>query len=390
MGMDIIFTEFQKVPYLDCSAIGDRTVNLMPLWDGAQWSLWLPTHEKLFEMHPVEAVVSDYVAREPALPSDLWIPFVDLMWQRASWPEICRHITAICDDFHNMATSVAKIRHFFDTRTMLRHGNASSFVATEVEYILTLCRAAFDLLQEAISTIWNKRVRLLDDQAESRRKRRHLPETFSKTVLKHKRGLKTQEELESEYGLPSIVADQYIKNASFFANLRDTRDNIIHRGHSSPGIFTTERGFCVNPDAKAFRGFDWKEEHRYNKNIVSLLPWLARTITQTIFACNNITAALASAISFPPEIAPGYRIFVRGYNNQALFDLVSVDRGGSPWWNDTASGTTTKTEPHIPALGDIEVAAYYRYLDRLQHNEAGTALDDWVHAQHKLQNRGLV
>jgi hypothetical protein len=229
--------------------VGDRTVNLMPLWDGSQWSLWIPTGTGLFEMHPVDTSVIDYVAKTAARPTDLWIPFVDLMWQRASWPEICHHISAIRDDFHNMATSVAKIRHFFATRARIPRDALSYFVATELEYILTLCRSVFDLLHEAISIIWNERVLLLDEKAEQKRKRHQLTPKLSKLVLR------TQIEIESDYGLPPILAEQYAKLASFFLGLRSTRDNIVHHGHSSPTIFVTQKGFCIDPKAKAFAGF---------------------------------------------------------------------------------------------------------------------------------------
>ena len=37
---------FAAVPYLDVSHLGDRTVNLMPLWDGE----WFPVGKQLIEV----------------------------------------------------------------------------------------------------------------------------------------------------------------------------------------------------------------------------------------------------------------------------------------------------------------------------------------------------
>lgn len=34
------------------------------------------------------------------------------------------------------------------------------------------------------------------------------------------------------------------------------------------------------------------------------------------------------------ELAPGYRVFVRGPHNDALVWVLSVSKGGSPWWSD--------------------------------------------------------
>lgn len=389
--MEMTISDLQKIPHLDCSDLRERAVIMMPVWDGTRWSHWVPTDKGWLEMHPSDTVLGDYLAKSAARPSDLWVPFIDLMWQQASWPDVCHHISAISDDFHNMSTAAAKIRHFYDTRDLLKHGVAASFVETEIEYILTLCRGVFDLLQEALSVLWNNHILLVDENGEQRRKHRSLPETFSKLVLKEKRSLKTQEDIEREYALPPVVAEQYAKCAPFFSRLRDARDNIVHRGHSSPIVFVTEKGFCVSPNAKAFRGFDgWRDEHIYNVSLVSLLPWLADTILQTIYTCNNITAALAKQIAFPPELAPGYRIFIRGYNSQALADLLSVQRGGTAWWTDKVSRVTTDgLDEASPHHQDVELAAYYRYLDRIEHGQAGSPMDDWLEAERESHPRAV-
>jgi hypothetical protein len=95
-----------------------------------------------------------------AAQNDTWIQFVDLMWQRANWPEVGRTIQGI-DYFHLLATSVAKLRHFFEARETIGQGLISSFVQTELEYLITVARSVFDLL-EALATIWSQRVRLID------------------------------------------------------------------------------------------------------------------------------------------------------------------------------------------------------------------------------------
>jgi hypothetical protein len=157
--------ELQQVPHLNLGPLGDRVVNLMSLWDGEHWHSWVPIGDKVMKLQVVDVAEGLYLARPAARHSDLFIPFVDLMWQRASWPEIVPLLTAICDDFRNMGTSIAKLRHIFNTCQMLPAGAAREFASTELEYLVILSRAQFDLLQEMMAKIWHQRVRLNDPTA---------------------------------------------------------------------------------------------------------------------------------------------------------------------------------------------------------------------------------
>ena len=329
----IAFEELQKVTYLDVRNLDDRTVKLMPLWDGVDWHMWFETPIGLVQGKVVDTAEGDYVAKTAAKDTDLFIPFVHLMWQHASWRDICPLILAISDDFHNMGTSVAKLRHFFDFRSKIPSSGANRFALTELEYLVTLTRTVFDLLQEMIAAIWKTRVKLLDESAETYRRAHPLPETFSKIVLHNKQQLKTADEIEEQYGLPRPLAEQYAKVAPFFSQLRQIRDNVVHGGSGFSFIFDTERGFCVNPKVRPFSVFNgWRPEHYYNENIVSVVPWIADTILRTIDACNGLIGTFASIVQLPPAIAPGYSIFVRGPHNEALTELLKVNAGASPWW----------------------------------------------------------
>jgi len=56
----------------------------------------------------------------------------------------------------------------------------------------------------------------------------------------------------------------------------------------------------------------------------------------TIDACSALMAAFAKEIEFPPEIAPGYRVFIRNVNNVAAIDLIKSHRGELIWWGESA------------------------------------------------------
>jgi hypothetical protein len=57
-----------------------------------------------------------------------------------------------------------------------------------------------------------------------------------------------------------------------------------------------------------------------------------RTAVSTIEACNGLMTTFASIIKLPPEIAPGYKVFVCGPHYEALAEVLKVQSGASPWW----------------------------------------------------------
>jgi hypothetical protein len=77
---------FKTIPYIKVEHLVDgRTVNLMPLWDGKNWHMWIPTPAGFMGGMVVETVEGDYVGIGAARQNDLYIPFIELMWKRASW-----------------------------------------------------------------------------------------------------------------------------------------------------------------------------------------------------------------------------------------------------------------------------------------------------------------
>lgn len=153
MGVKLSQTELEKISYLRKDRRPSGPIPLLPYWDGSRWSVWLVQPDgTLCEMHPTDAARSDYVARSPALETDLFIPFVDFMWQRVVASEIRGAFDAIRGSFHSLATSVAKIDFVHGVGQTLGLAGAD-FVATEVDYVLILARRVFDHLHELISRI---------------------------------------------------------------------------------------------------------------------------------------------------------------------------------------------------------------------------------------------
>lgn len=332
-AMQIAREELRKLPYLDPDASdGSRLVSIAPYWNGQRWHVWVPHEGRLIEMHPRDAMQTNYLAKEPASETDVLIPFVDFMWQRAGWAGLERRVEAIEEDFRAMAASGAQVRAAFDGRKALGTGVAASFAATQIEHLVTVARSVFDLLQETIRKLWGSCVELRAPPAEAKRKARALPEKFASMVLVEKSRTKTAREIEDAYAIPSALAEEYARQAPFFASLRGFRDDVVHGLTRTPFVFETDRGFCVNPAQRPFRDFaGWTEAHRFNDNLVSIVPWIAHVVLRTIEACGALILALATQIRFPPEMAPGHRVFMRAENNRALIHLAEVANGGSPW-----------------------------------------------------------
>lgn len=326
--------ELAKITYLDPDAIEGRMVLLMPFWDGTKWHIWIPTDSGSFiKMEAIDAVHSNYVAKEAAAETDLWIYFVDIMWQRANWPEIGRTIQGIENYFHLLATSVAKIRFIFEQRESIKKDIVGSFVQTELEYIITTARSVFNLLQEALAKIWHSRIQLLNPEKDAIRKQKKMPDSFTKMAIDDRKTPKSIEYLMSQYALPQAVAAEYNRYAPFFLSLLKARDRVIHSGGNEDSIFVTEKGFCVNPKSRTFESFQWQDNHHYNENVVSLLPWVTHVVFGTIEACNDIMGSFASEIQLLPEMAPGYRVFIRDPASTALAELAEVAAGRRIWWS---------------------------------------------------------
>jgi hypothetical protein len=333
--------EIAKLPHIDAMALQGRAMLLMPVWDGTAWNMWVDAPPgQLTKVQVVDTIRSNYLATIPADKYDLQIPFVDFMWQRASWPEVTRQIMGICHDFHQLATIAAKLEHFHEARESIDANLISSFVQSEVEQLIIVARSIFDLLQETTAHFWNDRISLLDPAAEAIRRRNKMPNTFAKFALNGD-SPKTAAEIMNRYGIPLRTSGIYAKHAPFFLSLRASRDSIIHGGSGVDHIYATEKGFCVDPRAKYYSEFPWKPEHYYNPNIVSLRPWIANVVLRTIEACSEIMSSLASEIPFPAPIAPAHQIYIRDPANKALIRLLRVDRGNLIWWGreqDEAAG----------------------------------------------------
>jgi hypothetical protein len=322
----------KEIPYLNIKELRGRSPIILPYWDGYQWHSWLYEGSKLINMKTIEYLDGWYFSEKSAKNTDIEIKFITFLWQRAGYKQICHSIEAMSNNILSIATSASKMRHFHNTRHVIEN-IAHRYISTELEYVLILNRSIFDIMQEIVAYIWNNQIKINDKSKEELRKRIHLPTVFSKIVLRDKKEIRSTDEIIEKYGIPFEMASTYWEMAHFFSEIRDARDSIVHGGYKINMIFETEKGYCVNPAIRPFMNFvKWKKEDYYNKNLVSLMPWVASVVNQTMEACNSMITALDSLIVFLPEIAPNMKVFYRGKSAISLMELQEIHKGASPWW----------------------------------------------------------
>lgn len=337
----------EKIPFIDAKNLNGRSINLMPFWDGVDFHMWFPfrnseNEDDLLLSKNNVVSVQYYFGKEKKHPSDLYIPFVDLMFQRASYPDIFKDITAICNDISNFGVSLAKIQHTFNTSEQINRNLISEFVTTEIEYILTNARSVFDHLYSIIKWFWDHFVYSNGEKIKTS----EFPKKLSSFLL-NDGAPTTSEELVRKYRISEPLADAFASHSLLFSKLRKYRDSIIHKGNSVEFIFTTERGFCVRydqmPFADFYRTID-RSSFMENEFLVSLKPWLAYVVHGAIEACNNFVSAFFLAYPPPPPLAPDFNIYFCDNSQGCFLDVLNVKDDGLPWWTIFSISSDNKTD----------------------------------------------
>ena len=299
------------IPFLDIPNLKGRYISSLTFFANGDWRMWIPVDDQLIEIKawPAEAT---YFSAEPQSSDDLNFHFLDFIAQRASYPELKMPIIGLQDDVFNLSASLAKILHFHETRNVIGTG-VSRMVVTEVEYLFSICRSMFDLLQEIAYKLWES-IQLSDPAV----KKKSIKKSFADMVRFEGREA-TAEELVRRFGLPEPMAAYYMRNAKFFLALRNFRDNLAHRGSQVQTIFPSEAGFLIQHSLMPFSEMDiWREDEKHKNDLVPLLPALGVIVHSTLAACDDFSATIEKICLFPPPIVPNMRFYMRGYFNAVL------------------------------------------------------------------------
>ena len=318
-------SELEKIPYIDAESIGGRTLTTLTFYDEKEWHMWLVTPDGLIPLkgEPVEA---DYFGRERQSDRDACVAFLDFMAQRACWIDALHAIGGLSCDIHNLGASLAKVDLFYEA-SKDRKTEVARFVSTEIEYIFGVCRSIFDLLQKTIARLWN-RVTPTDKALQ----KKNLPESFRAMVMRDRTRMSVDEIID-RWSIPRQLAEYYFKQGPFFELLRSYRDKIAHHGQDLRFLFVTERGFAISADTEPFATLNvWNDEHMLPNRLASLRPVLAHIITETLRACEEFTDVMQRFVVFPPPIAPGFTLFLRGHHMRELLQMQSILEN-CLWWD---------------------------------------------------------
>lgn len=306
----ISVADLSKIPFLDTKNLDGRFLSSLMFYDKGKWRSWIVAGDQLHEMKmwPAETY---YFGSEPEAGTDINLHFLDFVSQRACIVDVRKAVNGFRDDLFNMAASIAKISHIAATSDAIGSG-ASRMVVTEIEYVVSLCRSIFDLLQEISKKLWDT-VQLTESSIQKKK----LKESFREMVVSDNKPA-TLEEIATRYGLPEPLAAFYSRNASFFLSLRRFRDNIVHSGSTIQTIFGGgESGFLISRAFSPFPDLDlWRDEEKAENDLVPLMPAIGFLIYRTLQTCEDFSHTMQSLIAFPPPVAPGMHIFMRGYFNE--------------------------------------------------------------------------
>ena len=326
MGTTMNISELQKVSYLQVGGLQGRAVPLFPCYhEDGSFELWIANADVLIRMESSKIVEGKFFAKSRRANSDLYLAFFDFMCKRAYWNEIVPFIEGIYDDLQNIGACLAKLDLFF-YEWKRTNFDARRFVTTELEYLFSVCRSLYDLLQESISKMWAK-----FEFHNSTLGKKNLPKSFRGMILENDL-LLSKDQIVAKYAIPEPMADYYLRQAHFFTWLRDFRDYISHSGKSIDFAFATEKGFAVSIDTKPFSSMDfWTDSNTQPYRLGSVKSLTAYLVSSTFRAVEEFAQLISRIIVFPDDIAPGYNVYICGPNTANLKNLDSYITE-KPWY----------------------------------------------------------
>ena len=304
--------------------------NLPDFTDDEEWLNFVPGPDddlQFFIGEPIEGV---YFGEEPEDPkNDLNITFLELYYQRLSWPDIAGLFPKVIDDLRNLAASLSKLAMYQRTLSESTMG-LQRFVQTELEYLFVVSRSMYDNLQFVASNTWDKVHAAKEDDDFSS----SLPTSSLRKMALHGGDPVSPNTLQEKYGIPEGLAEFYSDEADEFQKIRDFRDAVAHQGDSPDIVFRTEDGLAVNVSSDPYSEFDVWDEDQINENsLAPLWPFAAHIVDHTISVLDRfVSGLLDKPLHLPCELAEGYNVYIRGphiSNINHLDGLMSDDEWGA-------------------------------------------------------------
>lgn len=315
--MQISNDDIKKVSYIKIDVFDDRIIPLQPCYLGqSNWETWFPSDKGLLSLKVIDVAEACYFSKEPAKDTDIYIGFINLIMKKAYFKNLVHFEKGILEDIRNLSASIEKINLFHQVWRNDNTKISRRFVTTEMEYIFKVCRSLFDLLQEVIMKIWS-RFSYIDQTM----KVKNLKSKFSDMVFMHDK-LSSVKEISERYLIPIPLAEFYCRNGVFFSWLRSYRNKIAHGGNSIESLFIMEDGFAISTEAEPFDNLHiWGAENLKPNGLGSVRSVASYAILNTLHALEDFSSVIQSIMQLPPDIAPDYRVYIRGENLSVLHEL---------------------------------------------------------------------
>ena len=249
MGSQFLAEEqLRKLPYLRNVPKDGRTVPLLTFFrrTAQDWHLYLPVKPgELGRLAGGEPISGSYLASAPADPGiDFELKLGTLIVQHMSFSDLLEQFGKLENDVHRCSAVLETYDVLWAVRAS-KERSASLLIQSQLEYLLFLLRAMYDVLQAVVQIVARKLVLVGGD---GRPALKNLPHSFSDIVIKD-RQFRPLGEIQSRWKVPCPLAEWYVSEGPFFQLLRDLRDGIAHQGANPPTVFETEWGFAIAPDA---------------------------------------------------------------------------------------------------------------------------------------------
>lgn len=304
-----------------------RTLLMQPWFnhESNQWHMYFERSPGDFiEIAMVDYYHGIYFSSAPAAEGDMEIPLANLVAQHLTFKGVPKVLFSLVDDFNMLCACLKKISMLSGVSD-----NYSTFlVQSEIEYLFSLVRAKFDIMQMLI-----KKIASLLTPQDGGRPISALPDSFAAIALSGDQ-VRSEDEIITKWNLPHPLAQFYHASAAVFRQVRSVRVAIEHCGKNVPAVFVTNQGLGIQTSGLALWGeMEVWSMHEIQANGIGSVRSLASFLAlYCIDSCSSLERALRSIIDpglLPPAIVSESTIFFRNPLSSELLGLEGVIR--SPW-----------------------------------------------------------
>jgi hypothetical protein len=321
--------EIEKLPYVVNYPTDNRAVFLKSFYDedSGDWILFLEMERgKLGQIAGGEPIIGSYFSRVCEAPNrDFEFPLGTFITQHLSLRGLIGPLMSMEEDIHHFAAILEKY-HLISMRPKEMREGAAFLITTELEYLITVIRSLYDLLQKIIKHS-AKLVHSLD--LPRRRLIADLPDSFARVTLSGSE-IRSEQDLTDMYGLPQPLAAFYVAEAPTFKLLRDLRIAIEHHGESPRVFFDHDEGIAVLVDDKPWSEFPiWDDELLRPNRLGPIRAVFCHLISMAIEMTTRYGQTYASCIAVPLAIGPDIKLFLRNPFGHHLVNLYQMIE--QPW-----------------------------------------------------------